>query len=96
MSKFESDVLSLTTFLRHSSEIVKHLEQSNRPVVPTVRGKAVAVVQDPEAYQQLLDIAARADAEEAICQGLDDLAHGRARPAREVFDRIRRRHDIPR
>src|SRR5271169_5456263 len=49
-----------------------------------------------ETYQQLLDIAARADAEEAIRQGLDDVAHGRTRPMREVFDRIRRRHDIPR
>jgi hypothetical protein len=24
------------------------------------------------------------------------VAHGRTRPAREVFDEIRRRHDIPR
>ena len=38
---------------------------------------------------------ARADAEEGICQGLD-VAHGRTRPAREVFDEIRRKHDIPR
>jgi len=96
MSKLESDVQSLTTFLRHSSEIVKHLEQSKRPVVLTVRGKAVAIVQDAEAYQRLLDIAARADAEEGIRQGLDDVAYGRTRPAREIVDAIRREHHIPR
>jgi hypothetical protein len=28
--------------------------------------------------------------------GLDDVAHARTRPAREVFDEIRRRHAIPR
>ena len=95
-SDFNGDIQSLTAFRRHSAEMVKHLNESKRPVVLTVRGKAVAVVQDPEAYQQLLDIAARADAEEDIRQGLDDVAHGRTRPAREVFDRIRRRHDIPR
>jgi len=44
----------------------------------------------------LLDIAARAGAEEGIRQGLDDVAHGRTRPAREIFDEIRRKHHIPR
>jgi hypothetical protein len=48
-----------------------------------------------ECQQLLLDIAARADAEAAVRQGLDDVAHGRTRPARDVFDEIRRKHDIP-
>ena len=62
----------------------------------TVKGKAAAVVQDAEAYQRLLDIAASANAEEGIRQGLDDVAHGRTRPAKAVFDEIRRKHGIPR
>jgi len=53
-------------------------------------------VQDAAAYQQLLDIAARAGVHEAIRQGLGDAASGRTRPAREVFDEIRRRRDISR
>jgi predicted transcriptional regulator len=65
-------------------------------VVLTVNGKAQAVVQDAEAYQRLLDIAARADVFEAIRQGLDDAARGRTRPAREVFAEFRRQRDIPR
>ena len=63
-------------------------------MVLTVKGKAAAIVQDAEAYQRLLDVAASADAEEGIRQGLDDVAHGRTRTAREVFDEIRRKHDI--
>jgi predicted transcriptional regulator len=63
-------------------------------VVLTVKGKAAAIVQDAEAYQRLLDIAARADSEEGIRQGLEDVAHGRTRPAKEVFDDIRRKHGI--
>jgi hypothetical protein len=51
-------------------------------------------VQDAEAYQRLLDIASRADSEEGIRQGLDDVAHRRTRPAKEVFDDIRRKHAI--
>ena len=35
------------------------------------------VVQDAEAYQRLLDAAARADVYEAIRQGIEDIAHDR-------------------
>jgi len=90
------DIQSLTTFRRRSGDFMKQLRKSKRPVVLTVKGKAAAIVQDAEAYQRLLDIAARADAGEGIRQGLDDVAHGRTRPAREAFDEIRRKHDIPR
>lgn len=90
------DIQSLTTFRRNSGQLLKHLRKSRRPLVLTVRGKAQAVVQDAEAYQRLLDTAARADVHEAIRQGLDDAAHGRTRPVRDVFDGIRRRYDIPR
>jgi prevent-host-death family protein len=90
------DIQSLTTFRRRSGDFMKQLRKNKRPVVLTVKSKAAAIVQDAEAYQRLLDIAAQADAEEGIRQGLDDAAHGRTRPAREVFDQIRRKHAIPR
>jgi prevent-host-death family protein len=96
MLDITSDIQSLTTFRRRSGDFMKQLKKTKRPVVLTVKGKAAAIVQDAEAYQRLLDIAARADGEEGIRQGLDDVAHGRTRPAREVFDQIRRKHDIPR
>jgi hypothetical protein len=50
-------------------------------MVLTVNGKAAVVVQDAEAYQRLLDIAARADANEGIRQGLDDARKRKLRPA---------------
>jgi prevent-host-death family protein len=96
MLDITKDIQSLTTFRRRSGDFMKQLKKSKRPVVLTVKGKAAAIVQDAEAYQRLLDIAASADTEEGIRQGLDDVAHGRTRPAKEVFDEIRRKHDIPR
>jgi prevent-host-death family protein len=90
------DIQSLTNFRRKSAQFLKQLKKSKRPVVLTVNGKAEAVVQDAEAYQRLLDIAARADVYEAIRQGLDDIARGRTRPAREVFNELRRLYGIPR
>ena len=94
MLDITKDIQSLTTFRRRSGDFMKQLKKSKRPVVLTVKGKAAAVVRDAEAYQRLLDIAARADSEEGIRQGLDDVAHGRTRPAKEVFDDIRRKHGI--
>jgi len=90
------DIQPMTTFRNNSAEIMRHLKETKRPVVLTVNGKAAAVVQDAEAYQRLLDIAAEASASEGIRQGLEDLANGRTRPAREVFDEMRTEYDIPR
>jgi prevent-host-death family protein len=96
MLDITKDIQSLTTFRRRSGDFMKQLKKSKRPVVLTVKGKAAAIVQDAEAYQRLLDIAAGANADEGIRQALDDAAHGRTRPARDVFEEIRRKHDIPR
>jgi prevent-host-death family protein len=80
------DIQSLTAFRRRSGEFMKQLRKSKRPVVLTVKGKAAAVVQDAEAYQRLLDIAAQADAGEGIRQGLQDVSEGRVRPAKEFLN----------
>lgn len=65
-------------------------------MVLTVKGKAAAIVQDAEAYQRLLDIAAQANVSEGIRQGLKNVRTGRVRPAREFFEDFEARHAIPR
>ena len=90
------DIQSLTTFRRQSSDFLKQLKKTKRPVVLTVNGKAAAVVQDAEAYRRLLDLAARADVEEAVRQGLDDVKRGRTRPVREFFAEFEAKHGIHR
>lgn len=96
MLDITSDIQPLTTFRRRSGDFLKQLKKTKRPVVLTVNGKAAAVVQDAAAYQRLLDIAAQADADEGIRQGLDDIAKGRLRPAREFFAEFEAEHGIPR
>jgi PHD/YefM family antitoxin component YafN of YafNO toxin-antitoxin module len=68
------------------SRVPDNERKTKRPLAVTVKGKAAAIVQDAEAYQRLLDIAARADAEEGIRQGLEDARKGKTRPAKEFFD----------
>jgi prevent-host-death family protein len=90
------DIQSLMTFRRRSGDFMKQLRKNKRPVVLTVKGKAAAIVQDAEAYQRLLDIAARADAAEGIRQGLEDAKQGKVRPAGEFFLDFEAEHGVPR
>jgi prevent-host-death family protein len=85
------DILPMTAFRNHSADIMQHLKETKWPVMLTVNGKAAAVVQDAEAYQHLLDLAA-----EGIRQGLEDLKRGQTRPASEVFDELRGKRGISR
>jgi prevent-host-death family protein len=50
------DIQPMTTLRNHSADILRHLRETKRPVVLTVNGNAVAVVQEAEAYQRLLDM----------------------------------------
>jgi prevent-host-death family protein len=90
------DIQPMTTFRNNSAAFLQQLKKTKRPVVLTVNGKAAAVVQDAEAYQRLLDLAAQADAKEGIRQGREDIAKGRTRPVQEFLDSFRREHGIPR
>ncbi len=96
MLDITKDIQSLTTFRRRSGDFMRQLKKSRRPVVLTVKGRAAAIVQDAEAYQRLLDIAASADAEEGIRQGLKDAKTGKVRPAKKFFDEFEARHGISR
>jgi prevent-host-death family protein len=96
MLDITKDIQSLTTFRRRSGQFMKQLRKSKRPVVLTIKGKAAAVVQDAEAYQRLLDIAARADVEEGVRQGLEEAKQGKSRPIREFFEEFEAKHGIRR
>src|SRR6266567_8327112 len=96
MLDITNDIQSLTTFRRRSGDFMKQLKKTKRPVVLTVKGKAAAVVQDAEAYQRLLDVAARADAVEGIRQGLEDAKKDETRPAKEFFAEFEAEHGIRR
>ena len=94
MIDITKDIQPLTTFRNNSVKMMQRLKKTRRPIILTVNGKPEAVVQDAAAYQRLLDIAAAADANEGIRQGLEDVAAGRTRPAREVFAELNEEYGI--
>jgi prevent-host-death family protein len=94
MLDITKDIQLLTTFRRKSGAFLKQLKKSKRPVVLTVKGKAVAILQDAEAYQRLLDIAALADAREGIRQGLEEDKQGKGQDVEEFFAEFEATHGI--
>lgn len=88
------DIRSLTDFQRNAKQYLQHIRESRSPIVLTVNGKAEMVVQDAEAYQDLLDRLERAEAIAAIRQGLAEFERGEGLPAREAFETLRAKHGI--
>jgi prevent-host-death family protein len=93
MLDLANDIRSLSDFKRNTVDLLDRLRKTGHPMVLTINGKAELVVQDAEAYQALLD---RVEAIEGIQRGLAAVKAGRTKPARQVFARLRRKHDIPR
>ena len=94
MIDLTKDIQSLTTFRRNSSDFMKQIKKTKRPLILTVNGKAEAVVQDPASYQRLLDIAARSDAREGIRQGMEQLNRGEGQDIEEFFAEFEAKHGI--
>jgi len=85
MINLAEDIQSLTTFKRNSSNLMKRLRKTGRPLVLTVKGKAKAVVLDASSYQEIAD---HLDAIAAIRRGLAEAKKGLGRPAQEVLDEL--------
>jgi prevent-host-death family protein len=77
------DILSLTTFKRNSSGLMKQMRKTGRPLVLTVKGKAELVVVDAAVYQE---VAGQLDAVASVRRGLAQARKGMGRLASEVFD----------
>jgi prevent-host-death family protein len=91
-----TDTQPLEDLRDHPSALIEQLKSTHRPILLTLDGHPAAVLQDPAQYQRLLDLAALAEEEQAIQQGLDDMDAGRTQPLDEVFAELRRKHAIPR
>ena len=85
MVNLSQDIHPLTDFKRKTSDFMRQMKKTRRPVVLTVNGKAELVVQDAESYQQILDRLDRFEAVEAIRLGIAAAEEGRAKPARQAL-----------
>ena len=49
--KLSRDIQSLSVFKRDSSKFIKQMKKTGQPLVLTVNGKAVVVIQDADSFQ---------------------------------------------
>ncbi len=61
----------------------------------TVKGEARLVVQDVEAYEELMRFKDRMETIAGIKRGLESMRRGEGRDAEEVFDELFREFNIP-
>lgn len=83
------EIHSLTDFQRRTREHLRRLKETGRPEVLTLHGEAAVVVQNAEAYQELLDRLERAEAMAGIREGLASMERGEGRPLEQVLEEIR-------
>lgn len=82
------DIRSVSELKRDTKKIFRHLRETGRPVVVTVKGRPGAVLLDAAVYEKRL---AEVNLSRLLSEGEADIRAGRARPAREAMKDIRRR-----
>jgi prevent-host-death family protein len=90
------DIYSLTDFQRNAKQYIQRTKETQKPIVLTVNGKAEVVVQDAEAYQQLLERLEYAETVAAIRKGIEEFERGQGKPAQEALEELRAKHGISR
>jgi PHD/YefM family antitoxin component YafN of YafNO toxin-antitoxin module len=89
------DVRQLNAFYENSTELIAHLKRTRRAVTLLVDDETQIVVQEASAYRRLLDAAAEGNEREGVRQGDEDVAAGRTRLAKDVFEDLRRQYGLP-
>lgn len=67
-----SDIFTVTDFSRKPAEHIKRLNESKRPEILTVNGKAAVVIQDAESYEKMAALADYAESILNIRQALSE------------------------
>lgn len=87
------DIKPVSELKTRTKQVIDQVRSTGRPVVITVKGKAVAVLMDADEYdrqRQSMKLAA------LLAVGEEDVRAGRTRPAREVLQELGRAAKIPR
>jgi prevent-host-death family protein len=90
------NIYPLSDFQRNAKDFVSRLKESQKPIVLTVNGKAAMVIQDAEAYQELLDSSEVQRSAATIQQRMNRFAEdGLEFDAKEALEKLRDELGIP-
>ncbi len=80
-----SDIKPISFLKSHAADILKHINDTHRPVVITQNGEPRAVLQDPESYDNMRKAIGLL---KIISQGEEDIKQGKTKGQEHVFKGI--------
>ena len=86
---FEKDINPVSSFRANAAAMLKHVQESGRPMILTQHGRSAAVLLDVASYQALLD---ELDELRDIHAALEDVKAGRVVPHEEARTRLLKRY----
>jgi prevent-host-death family protein len=75
----------------HAADLVRDMHKSGEPIIITQNGEAKAVLQDIESYERTQETLALL---KIVALGEKQYREGKAKPAAEVFRRLRAKHGL--
>ena len=87
--RFSTQIRPISYVKANAAEIIADLADGGEPVIITQNGEAKAVLQDLAEYERTQETLALL---KILAMGSRNIAEGRTKPAREVFDRLARKY----
>lgn len=87
--KLSIQIKPISYLKANTAEVVRTLQEQREPLIITQNGEAKMVVQDIESYEQTQETLALL---KILALGKRQVEEGKARPASEVFERLRKKH----
>jgi prevent-host-death family protein len=77
-----TDIKPVTYLKANTAELLKHVNETQRPVIITQNGEPRAVLQDPKSYENMRNAIGLL---KLISQGEEEIRNGRVRSQEDVF-----------
>lgn len=84
-----SDIYPVSDFNRKPAEHIKRLQETRKPEILTVNGKAVVVLVDPESYDQPTHNAELVRTLEQFARANAEYQNGKSQPLHEAFTELK-------
>ena len=81
----ENDIRPITYLKSRAADLLKQVNETQRPVIITQNGEPRAVLQDPKSYESMRNALGLL---KLISQGEEEIRKGKVRPQDDVFSRI--------
>ena len=81
----KNDIRPITYLKSRTADLLKQVNETQRPVIITQNGEPRAVLQDPQSYESMRNALGLL---KLISQGEEEIRKGKVRPQDDVFSRV--------